>query len=151
MLSNIGFNRNIRENSMKIKTAIAAAAFLAAVVPAHNVYAQSKNFKKEIIQQESVQLSPEKAKIYNDAMQAADDGNQDLRMQIHKAHDEADAILTAEKFDKKAFLAKAAELDGLYAKMRERNNEAYVSVMEKLTQDDRKILLKAHNDRRHHA
>jgi len=109
----------------------------------------SKSAQKEKVQMDSAKLSPEKAKLYNDTMQKAIDDNKEVREQIHKAFQEADNIMTAEKFDKAAFLAKAKELDQLYAKMRDKNNEAFVSVVEKFSQEDRKILLKARNEHRH--
>ena len=148
---------------MKIRKSIVMAALLTTVF-AGPVLAQisypgsynasapaSKDTQKEKAEHDSALLPPEKAKLYNQAMQKAVDENKDLRDQIRKAHEETDEILTAEKFDKTAFLAKAAELDKLYAKMRDKTNAAFISVVETFTQEDRKILVKARNDHRRRA
>ena len=152
--------------SLLASTALAPAAFAAdtatspaaatASAPATKSEAPAKTSKavekqKDQVTQESSGLSAEKAKEYNDAMQAAIDSNNELRAQIRKAHEEADAILVAEKFDKKAFLAKAAELNKLYDTTRGKMDETFASTMEKFSQEDRKILLKARNDRRRHS
>ena len=113
--------------------------------------AKDKETQKEQLQQESAQLSPDKAKVYNDAMQKAIDSNKDLHTQIRKAYDAADALLVAQEFDKKAYLAKTAEIDQLYAKQRASLSDAFVSVVEKFSQEDRKILLKARNEHRRHT
>ena len=109
-----------------------------------------QELQKKEAQKELAQLPADKAKAYNDAMQKANDSNKELRSQIHKAYEEADMILTAEKFDKKAFLAKAVEIDALYDKTRINMNSAFVGVAENFTQEERKILLKTRNERRKH-
>lgn len=95
------------------------------------------------------QLSEDKAKLYNDTMRQASEANKPIREQIQKAREEADAILTAEKFDKAAYLAKADDIDKLYGKARANMNQAFVSVAEKLSQADRKIIVSNRNARHH--
>ena len=112
---------------------------------------KTRESSKEQVQKESADLSPEKAKIYNDAMQKAIESNKAMHAEIRKAYQEADALLTAPTFDKKAYLAKTAEIDQLYAKQRAAMSDAFVSVVEKFSQDDRKILLKARNEHRRHS
>jgi len=145
------------ENEMKINKLIFTTSLLTSLTLSGLAYAQmspipdassGKESPKQKSEQTPAQLSPEKAKQYNDTMQLAADSNKELRAQIHKAHEEADAIMSAEKFDKKAFLAKAAELDQLYGKMRATMNDAFVSVAEKFSQEDRKTLLKVRNEHR---
>ncbi len=132
---------------MKLTKTLITATLLASTMLASVAFAESR--EKAQISAEAATLSPDKAKLYNDTLKAASDSNKDLRDKIHKAHDESDAIMTAEKFDKAAFLAKQAELDGLYSQVRTKMNAAYVSVVEKLKQDERKILIKTRNDNRH--
>lgn|GEM_PF-4858438 len=93
------------------------------------------------------QLPTDKAKLYNETMKQATENNAALRAQIQKAREEADAILTADKFDKKAYLAKATEMDQLYSKARSGMNEAFTSVAEKFNLAERKILLQNRNAR----
>jgi transcription termination factor NusB len=168
-------NTTATENGMKIRTTVLTMALLMSAACVTSAYAEAtvsgtnapsaiaaiapaagtpdakpeKEQVKEQLKQDSSGLPIEKAKLYNEIMQKAIESNKDLRAQIHKAHDEADAIMTAEKFDKAAFLAKSAELDGLYAKQRAVMNDAFVSIMEKFSQEDRKTLIKARNERRH--
>jgi uncharacterized membrane protein len=95
------------------------------------------------------QLPPEKSKLYRETMKKAyEEKNDIVREQIHKVQDESDALLTAAKFDKAAFLAKNAELDKLHAESRTNLNQAFASVAEQCSQDERKILAKLRPERK---
>lgn len=109
---------------------------------------KAKDAQIEQMEKESAKLSPEKAKLYNDTMKKAIEESVDSRAQIRKIYEEADALLTAEKFDKKAFLAKASEIDELYNKSRAKLNEAFASAINDFTQQERTELLKARNENR---
>lgn len=109
---------------------------------------KSQDAQIEQVEKESAQLSPEKAKLYNETMKKALEGSVETRAKIRKTYEEADAIITAEKFDKKAFLAKAVEIDEQYAASRLKLNEAFASAIDGFTQEDRKALLKARNENR---
>ena len=109
---------------------------------------KSKDVHFEQLEKESSTLPPEKSKLYNETMKKAIEDSFDARKQIRKAYEEADALLTAEKFDKAAFLAKAAEIDDRYNKSRAKLNEAFASAINGFTQEERKEVLKARNENR---
>lgn len=89
-------------------------------------------------------LPAAKQKLVKDAMDKAKAENKELWMQGKKLRDEQKAILTAEKFDKAAYLAKSKELNDLRDKMSANRTEAFASVAGQLTPEERLSLAKMH-------
>lgn len=88
------------------------------------------------------QLPPEKAKLFQDSMKQVHEKNEALQAQARKLHEELDALLTAEKFDKDAWTAKSAEIDKVYDQMRANRNAAFVAAASQFSADERKTLSK---------
>ena len=105
-----------------------------------------QHYREEIL----AQLPAEKAKLYKDTMQQAYDKNKDTYSQIEKMHAELKETLNADKFDKDVYLAKSAEMEKLYGKMRASSAEAFASVAAQFTPDERKILAKLRHEPRKH-
>lgn len=85
-------------------------------------------------------LPDEKYKIYKDAMNKAREESKPTSDQIKTKKKELSALLSAEKFDKSAYLAKHTEIQNLIDKVSFAKASALATAAEKLSVDDRKIL-----------
>ncbi len=85
-------------------------------------------------------LSDEKFKTYKDAMNKARYDGKHISEQIKAKRKEMAALLSAEKFDKAAYLAKHDEMQALIDKTARLKAEAMASIAEKFSAADRKIL-----------
>jgi len=90
------------------------------------------------------QLSPEKEAIYKTALDQLRVKNNVLRDQIEKLQQEASTIMTADTFDKAAYIAKNAEIEKVYAQMHTNTSEAIAGVASQFTADERRIIEKQH-------
>lgn len=88
------------------------------------------------------QLPADKAQLFKDTMKQSREKDKAVHDQIRKVFKERDAILTADKFDKKAYLAKSAEITKLFTQVHDNMTNSFVSVAEKFTPEERKILAK---------
>jgi len=86
------------------------------------------------------QLPPDKAQIFRDTMKQVREKNRETYEKVHAAQDELKGILTADKFDKAAYLAKSAEIDKLYDQIRGTRRDAIVSVAGQFSASERKII-----------
>ncbi len=85
-------------------------------------------------------LSDEKFKSYKDAMNKARYDGRAIGEQIKTKRKELGGLLSAEKFDKLAYLAKHDEVQALINKTARLKAEAMANVAEKFNVADRKIL-----------
>jgi len=106
----------------------------------HPGFHKMQQHREEVLSQ----LPPEKAKLFKDTMKQSREKNEATHEQIKKLRKEKDALLTAEKFDKDAYLAKNVEMDKLYDQMRANKDNAFVSVAAQFSPAERKILAKMH-------
>lgn len=90
------------------------------------------------------ELPADKAASYRSAMEQAHSKNQPLYDQIKVLKHDLSGLMTAEKFDKAAYLAKQAEIEKLYSQMHVSRAEALASLIETWTVADRKTLEKLH-------
>ena len=95
------------------------------------------------------QLPPEKAKLYKDAISALHSKNAPIYDQIDKLHQDLTTIMTADTFDKAAYIAKNAEIEKAYAQTKGNTTEAIASVAAQFTLDERKTLEKLHPSSRY--
>ena len=116
------------------------------VAPGKNVQAAGGNaprygtLRRARIEDALAQLPPEKAGEYKDAMRKAGEKNKPIFDKIRKLREEKTALMTAEKFDAKAFTAKVAELDKQHAEMCANRNAALLSVLSKFSAEERKVI-----------
>ena len=89
-------------------------------------------------------LPADKQKIYKDGIQALRAKNTALHDQIIKLQQDISTVMTADKFDKAAFIAKNEEIEKLFAQMRSNTAEAIASIASQFSLEERKILEKAH-------
>jgi Spy/CpxP family protein refolding chaperone len=139
---------------MKLHTMLSTAALMASLTLsgaaiANEPAAAADAAKKPHRMEETVSKLPEaKQKIVREAMEKARAQNKELWAQSKKLRDEHKAILTAEKFDKAAYLAKAKEMSDLRSKMADNRNEAFASIAGQLTPEERLALVR-HGGARH--
>jgi len=88
-------------------------------------------------------LPKKDAAQFRNTMQQAHKKNMAIANQIHMLHDELDAILIAEPFDKEAFRAKSKELRQVYETMRANMDDAFAAAAAQLSQEERKELVAA--------
>ena len=88
---------------------------------------------------------------FRDTMKEAREDNKPLEERISKLHGDLHAILTADSFDKGAFLAKRKEVQQLHDQMETNMTEAFASAVDGLTQEERVTLTRAlHHDHDKH-
>lgn len=133
---------------MKIRALLSTTALIATLALSPAAYAEDsaqhlkQGFNQRRQQEVLNQLPPEKAKLFKETMGKTREGNQTIYEQIKQQQDALAALLTAEKFDKAAYLAKTAEIDKLYAQMRANTTQAFVSVASQFSVEERKVLAK---------
>jgi len=93
-------------------------------------------------------LPDAKEKIYKDALDQLHAKNKVIYSQIDKLQQEASAIMTADKFDKAAFLAKNADIEKAYAQVHTNTAETVASVAAQFTADERRIMEARHQNHR---
>lgn len=96
-------------------------------------------------------LPPDKAKMVEGAMHSVMEKNERLMERMHKLHEKLRAIGTADKFDKKAFLATGDEMAALHMKMEKNRTAMMASVAEKLSGSERRAMAKCMEGRFHHG
>lgn len=102
--------------------------------------AKKEAFEPSYIKRVANKLPEDKAKEFAGAMRAAYDKNSETFEQTRALRKEISNLLTAEKFDKSAYIAKNNELSKLYEKMRTANTEAMANAASKLSQEERAML-----------
>lgn len=85
-------------------------------------------------------LPAAKAEAFKATMKKSHEKNEKLSAQSKKLHEEMRAIVTAEKFDKAAFLAKSGELQKVHDQMHVSMTESLAEALSSLSQDERKTL-----------
>lgn len=108
--------------------------------------------KQGFLEQALSGLPQDKAQNFEDTMQQAHDANKDLYSQSHKLHEDMHNLLTADKFDQKAFDAKSKELRQVKEKIEKNLDDAFAKAASKLSQSDRQQLadsLKSAYEARH--
>ena len=103
----------------------------------HKNYDREKHFQ-EIISQ----LPAEKAELVEATMEKMHEERKESFTQIRALEKEIKVILTAEKFDEKAFSAKSAELHKLHGASQEKMNHTIIDLASQMSSDERKILAK---------
>lgn len=95
-------------------------------------------------------LPPEKAAMVKESMDKQREAGKATHEQMKKLRDEQKAILTADKFDRAAFLAKAKQIGELSAKRSAARAESIADVAAKLTPQERTMLAERFEKRRFH-
>ncbi len=85
-------------------------------------------------------LSEKKATQYRETMKKSREGNRPLQEKIRGLEQELSTIATADKFDKKAFLAKSEEIHSLRAKARLNLDDGLATVLDQSNVEERRIL-----------
>jgi len=142
----------MKKNSISLYTLIGVSALLASTPCAYaqqaaaTPAATATAAKGPIIYRAMVlsQLPPEKLAMYKAAIAQLRTKNKVLYDQIAKLQGDLSTILTAEKFDKPAYMAKVAEIDKIYTQTHTNTTEAIVGVAEKFTPEERKVLDSLH-------
>ncbi len=93
-------------------------------------------------------LPPQKAEAFRNTLKQAHEKGKESREQSKKLHEELRAIMTAEKFDKSAYLAKTEELRVLREKKYKAKSAALATALSALTQEERTTI--ADNMRKKH-
>lgn len=103
--------------------------------------------------EEALKKLPDKdAAAFRDTMKASHEKDKATFEQMHKLHGELKAIITADTFDKNAFIAKNKQLDALHDKLHVNMTEALANAISKLPPDERKTFAEAmhHEHGPHH-
>ena len=124
-------------------TAIVLCLNLTAIAAAHEGY-------KAPFEDALSNLPEQKAEAFRNTMKQTHDKNAALYDQMKKLHDDLYTITTAEKFDKKAYIAKNKELQAVYAKMNATRGAAMGTALSNLSQDERKTVADAMRDMHKH-
>lgn len=94
--------------------------------------------------EEALSQLPEKdAEKFRDTMRQAHEKNRAIHEQMRQLHEELHRIMTAEKFDKSAFIAKNNELKQMQDMMFSNMTEAFAAALSGLSQGERKTLADA--------
>jgi uncharacterized membrane protein len=80
---------------------------------------------------------------FKETMATAHEQNMQLADQIHSLRADLDTILTSDTLDSNAFAAKSAELRGVYQKMRENTDQAFIAAVTQLSPAERQSLVAA--------
>ncbi len=94
-------------------------------------------------------LPDDKAKLFRESMEKARTQNAGLMEKARALREEQKALLTAEKFDKAAYLAKSKEIGAVYTTISQNKHEAFASVAAQFTPEERKALAKSFHKGRH--
>lgn len=104
--------------------------------------------------EEAIAKLPEQAaNEFRDTMKQAHEKTKATHAKIKKLHEELDALLVAENFDKAAFLAKTKEMQKIEEKAHASMSEAFATAVSKLSLGDRKTLsdaMKEEREKHHH-
>ena len=82
-------------------------------------------------------LPQDKAEAFRNTLKQAREKNTATHEQMKKLHDQLYTIMAAPTFDKKAYLAKNAEIQGLKEKMQKTRSAAFAMALGNLTQEER--------------
>lgn len=85
-------------------------------------------------------LPEDKAKMLQDAIAKVHEANKPLFEKVGALHKELNEILTAESFDKDAYIAKQAEIHEAMGKIGQARAEALADVAAKFTPEERAVL-----------
>jgi len=85
-------------------------------------------------------LQPANAAMVRDTMQKSHEKDKPLMDKAQALHKERQTIISADKFDEKAFLANGASIRQLDDQMRTSDEQAFAGVLAKLPASERKIL-----------
>lgn len=96
-------------------------------------------------------LSEDKQKLLHDTMEKIRQENAAMHEQSRKLGEEIDASMQTAEFDKVTFLAKHAQLDALYDKMKANAEKGFASVAGQFTAEERKILVEIRHLREWHG
>ena len=105
------------------------------------------NYREHVISQ----LPADKAQLYRDSMKKAHEENQARFDEEDKLEIELHDILTADKFDKKAFLDKTSQLQAVREKISQSMSESFASVAAQMTPDQRQVLAKLRRSGKPHT
>ena len=140
--------------SYKTLMGIAVACALAVASPAHAHHPGMHGNMHHNMMGEGCcdkNLPPEKAKMAEGAMHSVMEKNKPLMERMRKLHDKMRAIATADKFDKKAFMATGDGMAALHMKMEKNRTAMMASVAEQLTAAERRAMAKCMEGRFHHG
>jgi len=85
-------------------------------------------------------LPKDDAQLIRDTMQKAHEDSKDLMSQSKKLRQDLRAILTADQFDEKAFIATQAKMQAIKNKIKAKTTAAFASALAQLPAADRKII-----------
>jgi len=83
-------------------------------------------------------MSPEKRELIHGAMKKAHGQNEGLRKQMQDRHEAMQKVLSAQKFDREAFLKVSDEIAALKEQKRRSMVEAFADIAPKLSPEERK-------------
>jgi uncharacterized membrane protein len=129
------------KNLLLTTTILIAFGFSGAAFAANTAAKNSEN--NAYVEQAITKLPAKDAAQFRDTMKQAHEKNMAIYDQVHSIHDDMEAILVAESFDKDAFRAKSKQLQDVYDTMRANMDDAFVSAVAKLSQDERKTIATA--------
>jgi uncharacterized membrane protein len=136
-----------------MRNILSTTALILAMTSAANAYAHddSKGKGNHAFMEETLSKLPEQdATQFRNTMKQAYEKDQAQRDQAHKLHEEISGILTADKFDKSAYVAKSKQLEKLHDKMHADMTEAFATAVAQLPQDERATLAAGMHHKHHH-
>lgn len=96
-------------------------------------------------------LPEEKRKMYEESMSKVKGNSKTTWENIKKLKEEQKAILTADKFNKSAYLEKSEEIKDLFNEKAEAKSAAIAELAEKFTKEEREVLAKISGKHGHHG
>lgn len=138
-----------------MKKQLSAMALVMAMTLASTAYADNDFSGKASMEGGAYKAAlaklPEKdAAQFRDTLKQAHEKNKAYGDQLDQLHKDLKTILTAPKFDKDAYIAKTTQLQQLHDKMHANTSAAFASAASQLSQDERKSLSEAFDERRSH-
>jgi len=129
-------------------TALALTLAFSGIAYAHDHHDGPPAFMEEALSK----LPDKDADQFRATMKQSHEKDKALFEQMHKLHDEQRAILTADNFDKSAYIVKSKELQKLHDKMHANMTQAFATAVSQLPQDERQTLADAmHHGHHHHG
>lgn len=123
-------------------TAILSTLMLGSVAIAGDHEQCKYKHKGEHVKEMLADLPAEKAELIKSFMQEMKEGRKEKWAAMKANRDEMRNLLTAEDFDKGAFISKALEIDALHSKAKLKMSEKVADLAGKLSLEEREVLAK---------
>ncbi len=127
--------RKLLATAAMIMAVTTGAAFAETTAPAHEGFDRKARFEETLSK-----LPKDKAELVRSSFKAQHETSRAEHEKLKAIRDKQKAIMTADKFDKNAFLANAQEAQAIRDTMQQKRTQAFAEVLSQLNPAERKIL-----------